>query len=172
MKKKERKESVAQRYLGSSYVKIPRKVLNLVFGREEHDRQLGRLYLAMFALGNFTATTVVVEGKPMDLEKGELWVSMTDLSEFTGIHSSSVWRYLLLLRGKGLIEMESAGNRSRIRVIGYDLFTTPDAPAAAMGEGTGPQASPSADLARRVAEEERRLFGERKQRMDLLNYNS
>lgn len=119
-----------------SFIRFPRTIVKRLYHPEEHMRQSGWLYFTLIVHCYHSNGDVVFRGKRTYCPSGEYIGSRSCLSRLTHLSPSTVARLLQRLEDEKLIEVETIGVGSRIRIVGYQEITrTGQGKAAALTAG-------------------------------------
>lgn len=116
-------ERVALDYLGKSFVKIPRSILDRLNSHCFVEQQMARLHLCLFGLCYHTDGYALLENRKVVCRRGEYVGKQTRLAEIAGISTGSVSRLINKMKKLQLITVDPIPGGSRIRINGYADFT-------------------------------------------------
>lgn len=137
MKEKSVQEDRVSGFLGQSFVRIPRKVLAMVFHGKGQEKTVGLVYLMLLSEVYFAEGRVVLQKRSYICKRGEYMGTCKALSEGIGMSMASVRRGLKWLKEEGLIEISPLEDGCRIRVCGYHGMMAVR-PAESLGKGGKP----------------------------------
>lgn len=148
-------EMVALDYLGKSFIKIPRSIVDRLSSISLVEQQMARLHLCLFGVCFHTDGHVVLDNRRVVCRRGEYVGTQIRLAEMAGISVGSLSRLLKKMKQLQLIAVDHIPGGSRIRVNGYDAFTW-------VPEKRNPvQHVPEVGAAVQMAEAEKKMGGRR-----------
>ena len=106
--------------LESGYIRVPRKVLNDLYGSNALEQLLANIYLFLFSRSYFATGTVIRDKKQFTCHRGEVICSQEEIAAIFGL---SVWKVrdvLNRLKERYLIEVENKMGVSHIGILYYD----------------------------------------------------
>lgn len=146
-------EKVALDYLGKSFVKTPRSIMDRLNSSYLPEQQMARLHLCLFGLCYHTDGYAILDNRKVVCRRGEYVGTQTRLAEIAGISIGSLSRLINWMKKQQLITVTHLPGGSRIHVNGYDTFTW-----VTETKETAPNESP-ADAAAQMAEAEKKMGG-------------
>lgn len=149
-------------YLGKSYLKMSRVILERQFSPLQSEREIGLVHNALFCFCNYADGFVDVQGHLESCGKGELITTYDELATRIGISRGKLRRCVNSLIEDGLLETWRVGRLTCFNVCGYINFVEP--------QDTRLQRNDPASVTALQASEEQRLFGDKKLHTDLLPY--
>lgn len=148
-------EKIALDYLGKSFVKIPRSIMDRLDSSHLAERQMARLHVCLFGLCYHTDGHATLDNRKVVCRRGEYVGTQLRLAEIAGISTGSLSRLISKMVKLQLICVNHIPGGSRIRVNGYDAFTwVPEAKDIT-------QNVPATDAAAQMAEAEKKMGGRR-----------
>lgn len=166
-------ETKALTYFGKAYLKIPRVILDKLFSNKKNERMIGKTHLLLFYICNYADGYVTLDGQLVFCRKGECITTYEALAQKLKVCGHTVKRYLEALSKSSLIEVSRIDGRLHLQVCSYEQFTAPEIlPAKKSGKTVSPKQAEPPDpdtLAKRRAEEEKKISRGNKPRFDLLN---
>lgn len=106
--------------LESGYIRVPRKVLNDLYGSNPLEQLLANVYLFLFSRSYFATGTVVRDNKQLTCHRGQVICSQEELSATFGLTIWKVRDVLNRLKERYLIEVENIKGISHIGMLYYD----------------------------------------------------
>jgi len=106
--------------LESGYIRVPRKVLNDLYGSNALEQLLANIYLFLFSRSYFATGTVVRDNKQLTCHRGQVICSQEELSATFGLTIWKVRDVLNRLKERYLIEVENIKGISHIGMLYYD----------------------------------------------------
>ena len=106
--------------LESDYIRVPRKVLNDLYGSNPLEQLLANVYLFLFSRSYFATGTVVRDNKQLTCHRGQVICSQEELSATFGLTIWKVRDVLNRLKERYLIEVENIKGISHIGMLYYD----------------------------------------------------
>ena len=106
--------------LESGYIRVPRKVLNDLYGSNPLEQLLANVYLFLFSRSYFATGTVVRDNKQLTCHRGQVICSQEELSATFGLTIGKVRDVLNRLKERYLIEVENIKGISHIGMLYYD----------------------------------------------------
>ena len=106
--------------LESGYIRVPRKVLNDLYGSNPPEQLLANVYLFLFSRSYFATGTVVRDNKQLTCHRGQVICSQEELSATFGLTIWKVRDVLNRLKQRYLIEVENKMGISHIGILYYD----------------------------------------------------
>lgn len=149
-------------YLGKSYLKMSRVILERQFSPLQSEREIGLVHNALFCFCNYADGFVDVEGHLELCGKGELITTYSELSTRIGISRGKLRRCVNSLVEDGLLKTKRVGRWTSFHVCGYIAFVEP--------KDITFQKNDTSSATVLQAQEELRLFGDKKPHTDLLPY--
>lgn len=146
-------EKVALDYLGKSFIKFPRSIMDRLDSHRLEERQMARLHLCLFGLCFYTDGHATLNNRKVVCRRGEYVGTQLRLAEITGISAGSLSRLISKMAKQQLITVNHIPGGSRIHVNGYDTFTW-----VTEAKDSTPEESP-ADAAAQMAEAEKKMGG-------------
>ncbi|MCD8137547.1 MAG: helix-turn-helix domain-containing protein [Parabacteroides gordonii] len=146
-------EKVALDYLGKSFVKTPRSIMDRLNSSYLPEQQMARLHLCLFGLCYHTDGYAILDNRKVVCRRGEYVGTQTRLAEIAGISIGSLSRLIKKMKKLHLITVNHIPGGSRIHVNGYDTFTW-----VTEAKDSAPDESP-ADAATQMAEAEKKMGG-------------
>lgn len=146
-------EKVALEYLGKSFVKPPRSIMDRLNSSYLPEQQMARLHLCLLGLCYHTDGYAILDNRKVVCRRGEYVGTQTRLAEIAGINIGSLSRLINWMKKQQLITVTHLPGGSRIHVNGYDAFTW-----VTETKETAPDESP-ADAAAQMAEAEKKMGG-------------
>lgn len=130
---KSEKDLKASAYLGTSFLKMPWRILRQMVSEDPSERLMGQLHVTLFGICYHTPGWVSLGSNQVFCDQGEYVGSYRHLAGVSGLKVGSIPRLLGLLEEKALIEVNVLKGGSRIRICGYKDFMalTALAPAVA-----------------------------------------
>lgn len=123
-KQKSENEMKAVDFMGRSFIKVPCIMMNNLLDINSYKRKKGLLHLSLFGLCYHTDGYVKVKNRRVLCARGEYVGTYRDLADLTGIGISSIYRIMHSLVKQRLVEVTAVEGGSRIRVYGYEEFTS------------------------------------------------
>lgn len=146
-------EKVALEYLGKSFVKTPRSIMNRLNSSYLPEQQMARLHLCLFGLCYHTDGYAILDNRKVVCRRGEYVGTQKRLAEIAGINIGSLSRLINWMKKQQLITVNHLPGGSRIHVNGYDAFTwVTETKETASDES-------SANAAAQMAEAEKKMGG-------------
>ena len=146
-------ESVALDYLGKTFIKVPRSIMDRLDSVRLVERQMARLHLCLFGLCYHTDGYVMLGNHKVSCRRGEYVGTQLRLAEVAGISPGSLSRLIDKMVKLQLISVTHIPGGSRILVKGYTTFTW-------IQESKETQKNtPATDAATQMAEAERNMGG-------------
>lgn len=87
----------------------------------------GGMFGAIIAMANIQASKVSWQGKPRDLERGEIVTSMTELASLGEVDRSTVLRHLNYLVLRGTVTLEKSNRGILLKIVNYEQYQGVDA---------------------------------------------
>ena len=149
-KKKNQPTSIPN-LLGSSYVKIPRNILDMTLSLRTSERNKGRLLSLLFSLVYFKDGFVQDRDTNYICKRGCCIVNVPKLATLADIKTHAGHRYLRELERDGYIELNRTVYATMIKILNFDTFmkefappapappVAPEQPTAKPPEATDPQ---------------------------------
>ena len=106
--------------LESGYIRVPRKVLNDLYGSNPLEQLLANVYLFLFSRSYFASGTVIRDNKQLTCHRGQVICSQEELSATFGLTIWKVRDVLNRLKERYLIEVENIKGISHIGMLYYD----------------------------------------------------
>ena len=123
--------------LESGYIRVPRKVLNDLYGSNPLEQLLANVYLFLFSRSYFATGTVVRDNKQLTCHRGQVICSQEELSATFGLTIWKVRDVLNRLKERYLIEVENIKGISHIRILYYDSIAGKPRQEGALEGGSG-----------------------------------
>lgn len=82
----------------------------------------GGLFGALIAMANIQSSKVSWQGKPRDLERGEIVTSMAELAELGEVDRSTILRHLNYLALRGTLTIEKSNKGILVKIINYEQY--------------------------------------------------
>lgn len=115
---------------GSSYVKIPRKVLDMSLSQRTSKRNKGRLLSLLFSLVYFKDGFVQDRDTNYICKRGSCIVNVPKLATLADIKTHAGHRYLRELERDGYIELSRTVYATMIKINNFETFMNDFAPRA------------------------------------------
>ena len=106
--------------LESGYVRVPRKVLNDLFGSDAEEQLIAHVYLFLFSRSYFATGTVIRDNKQLTCHRGQVICSQAELAAKFNLSPWRVRGVLNILKERYLIEVENIKGISHIGMLYYD----------------------------------------------------
>lgn len=146
-------EAIALNYLGKTFIKIPRSIMERLSSVRLAERQMAQLHLCLFGVCYHTDGYVMLDNCKVSCRRGEYIGSQLQLARIAGISLGSVSRLINKMEKLQLISVSRMRGGSRIQVKGYDVFTRiPESKET-------PRNAPATDAAAQMAEAEKNMGG-------------
>ena len=106
--------------LESGYVRVPRKVLNDLYGSDAEEQLIAHVYLFLFSRSYFATGTVIRDNKQLTCHRGQVICSQAELAAKFNLSPWRVRGVLNILKQRYLIEVENIKGISHIGMLYYD----------------------------------------------------
>ncbi|MFV0272379.1 MAG: hypothetical protein ACK5HZ_12045 [Macellibacteroides fermentans] len=106
--------------LESGYVRVPRKVLNDLYGSDAEEQLIAHVYLFLFSRSYFATGTVIRDNKQLTCHRGQVICSQAELAAKFNLSPWRVRGVLNILKERYLIEVENIKGISHIGMLYYD----------------------------------------------------
>ena len=133
---------------GTSYVKIPRKVLDMSLSQRASERNRGKLLILLYSQVYFKDGFVQNRNTCYICKRGYCIVNASKLADMAEIQIHAVRRYLRELQRAGYIEMSRNVYATMIKINQFDEFMKEFSSPIALAkqqEENPPKEEPSAD---------------------------
>ncbi len=108
---------------GKSFLRLPRKVLQRLYGKDDWEKQLGWLYITLIIHAFHSDGYVLLNGERVSCCRGEFVSSLRKLAELTKLSYSTIKRLLERLKLEQLVRLIPVKGGTRIQIIGYNEIT-------------------------------------------------
>jgi hypothetical protein len=106
--------------LESGYIRVPRKVLNDLYGSDAEEQLIPQVYLFLFSRSYFATGTVIKDNKQLTCHRGQVICSQAELAAKFNLSPWRVRGVLNILKERYLIEVENIKGISHIGMLYYD----------------------------------------------------
>ena len=106
--------------LESGYIRVPRKVLNDLYGSDAEEQLIAQVYLFLFSRSYFATGTVIRDNKQLTCHRGQVICSQAELATKFNLSPWRVRGMLSILKQRYLIEVENIKGISHIGMLYYD----------------------------------------------------
>jgi hypothetical protein len=142
----------------TGFVRLSRKFFDMDLWKEQREMSRAEAWLDMIASAAFASESRMVEGRCLNLQRGELWASQRYLARRWSWGRSKVERFLENLTAAGRIRARNEPGFTVITLCNYDIYN----PARATSEpATGPPTRPTTSQGRAKVEEGKELKEEK-----------
>jgi len=125
------KSANALEELGYAFIKIPRRLSWQLFHGPEDDRQIARIYLALFCSCAYQDGPFTLGGKLLRRQKGQWIGTIEQLVEMTSVSRHRIRVALEKLNEDKWVRIEHIFRGLRVTVISYAEFTGTEGKAKA-----------------------------------------
>ena len=123
--------------LESGYVRVPRKVLNDLYGSDAEEQLIAHVYLFLFSRSYFATGTVIRDNKQLTCHRGQVICSQAELAAKFNLSPWRVRGVLNILKERYLIEVENIKGISHIGMLYYDSIAGKPRQEDPSEEGSG-----------------------------------
>ncbi len=105
--------------MSKGFIKISRKLFQNPFWNEAREYSKAEAWIDLIQLARFEASTEIIQGKVIDLEKGEVPVSLTYLENRWSWGNTKVRNFLKILKRLGMTTQRTTQGQTVLKLVKY-----------------------------------------------------